>query len=561
MLKKALKQFLLEGKAVVLILLGTVAWSWTMVKSGWNFSYGLGFWGANGHDGVWHVALAESLSKGSLGMPVFAGHTLQNYHIGFDLILAVLHKITLLPIVNLYFQILPPILALAIGLLVYRFVWNWQHSKAAAWWSTFFVYFGGGFGYLIGRGESAFWSQQAISTLINPPFALSLVIILLGLTYLVKKKDNLKFWDILSISLLFGILIEIKIYAGLLVLGGLLVAGIYSLIANHKSYILKVFIGTLVVSLPLFLLLNKNSGGLIVWQPFWFLETMMGLSDRVGWPKFFSAMSTYKSGHIWIKGGIAYVAAFAIFIIGNLGTRIIGKINLWKWIKNMKEVGGVEILIVSVILAGGIIPTFFLQEGTPWNTIQFFYYSLFFSGILAGIATSQIKNKVLPILIIILTIPTTILTLKDVYIPERPPAKLSNEEVQALSFLAGKSDGVVLTYPFDALKAKEAEVNPPRPLYLYTSTAYVSAFSTHPTFLEDEINLDITGYNWQAQKKAIEAWYKESDQIIARGFLKDNNIKYIYWVKPQRALLGDKQLGLTNIFENSSVIIYEVGKQ
>lgn len=545
-----------------------------MVKSGWIYSFGMGFWGANGHDGVWHIALIENLSRGSFGMPVFGGFSLQNYHLGFDLLAALLHKFTFIPVVNLYFQILPPIFALLIGTLVYLFVWNWTHSKSASWWSTFFVYFGGGFGFLLGKGESAFWSQQAISTLINPPFALSLIFILVGIIGLQKYVEtNETKYLILSI-LCFGLLMEVKIYAGLLVLGGLLCAILLELIKNkfHPSILLrinifKVFLGSLILSLLLFFAFERGSGSLLVWQPFWFLETMMGLTDRVGWLRFYSAINTYKSGHVWIKLIPAYFIALIIFYVGNLGTRIIKEFLVWKWLKNTKKFGWFEIFSSSIIVAGVIIPMFFLQKGTPWNTIQFFYYSLFFSSILAGVTVSDfIENSrlntyiiyIIEVVIILLTIPTSIFSLKDIYVPGRPPAMLSNDEISALNFLSKQPDGVVLTYPFDSTLAKIAESNPPRPLYLYTSTAYVSAFSKHQTFLEDEVNLDITGYDWQTRLKEIEAWYKEPDQTKARGYLKSNNIKYVYWLQSQRALLGDKQLGLTKVFENPSVIIYKV---
>jgi hypothetical protein len=56
-----------------------------MVKSGVYYGYGIGFWGPNGHDGVWHISLINSLSKGSLEMPIFAGEQIKNYHIGFEL--------------------------------------------------------------------------------------------------------------------------------------------------------------------------------------------------------------------------------------------------------------------------------------------------------------------------------------------------------------------------------------------------------------------------------------------------------------------------------------------
>ena len=115
-----------------------------------------------------------------------------------------------------------------------------------------------------------------------------------------------------------------------------------------------------------------------------------------------------------------------------------------------------------------------------------------------------------------------------------------------------------MTYPSDKYKAKEAEVNPPRPLYLYESTAYVSAFSAKPVYMEDEVNLDITGYNWPERRQKALDFLNTLDQIQARKFLKDNDISYIYWVKPQRASLGEGQLELTRIFENKEVDVYMV---
>jgi hypothetical protein len=535
----------------LLIILGTITWSWTMVKSGLSYPYGLGFWGANGHDGIWHIALSESLSRGSLSMPVFAASQLQNYHIGFDLILAFLHKITFIPILNIYFQILPPIFALLIGFLTYKFVFEWTKSEKASIWSVFFIYFGGSFGWIIGHGESAFWSQAAISTLINPPFALSLIFLLFGLILLSRLEKKFSSLNLLLCSILFGSLIEIKVYAGVLVLGAILVSGLYSLFIYRKLLLLKVFVGSLILSLILYLPLNHNSGSLLVFQPFWFLETMMGLADRINWTRFYSAMLTYRSGHVWIKAVAAYSVAFTIFVIGNFSTRII---FLFRKIKFDE----LNVFIYSIIGTGLIIPMFFLQKGTPWNTIQFFYYSLFFASILTGIVVSQIKNTILLYVIILVTIPTTIITLKDVYVPGRPPAMLSNEELSALSFLSKQPDGIVLTRPFNQAKADAAIDNPPRPLYLYASTAYVSAFSRHQTFLEDEINLDITGYDWKPRRAETLSWYNGKDDILKRQFLTVNKIKYIYWIKNGQSPLDLGKLSLSNIYENNLVTIYQV---
>lgn len=543
-----------------------------MVKSGLMYSYGMGFWGANGHDGIWHIALINSLAKGSIENPVFSGIQLQNYHIGFDLLIAVISRITTISPAVLYFQVVPPILALAIGLLTYRLVFTWKKSRTAALWSVFFVYFGGSWGWVVSflrfgviSGESMFWSQQSISTLINPPYALSIALLLTGLILLANKGKK-TIVRVVLISLIFGILIQVKSYAGLLALSALAVAAVFDYLRNKEWHLSIVFILSLLISIILFFPLNKDSSSLIVWQPFWFLETMMGLSDRLGWDKFFSAMTNYRMGGDWIKAFLAYGVAFVIFWFGNLGTRAIKELQVLFWIKNWRDQSWLEVFFAVMITSGVLIPVFLVQKGTPWNTIQFLYYSLFLSSILAGITVDGLLSKIkasklfisFSILVIILTIPTTIATLFEVYIPQRAPARVTDSEVSALKFLREQPDGVVLTYPFDEAKAKEAEVNPPRPLYLYVSSAYVSAFSNKNVYLEDEVNLNIMNYPWKERRLEVENFLSSKDETYVRNFLRSNNITYIYWLKGQRAILGESQLGLSKIFENDLVDIYKV---
>lgn len=531
--------FVTKRKHWLLILTGTVTWSLTMIKSGWHYKYGLGFWGANGHDGVWHLALIEGLAKGSGQMPVFAGEAIKNYHIGFDLLLAIVHRLSGIPSSVLYFQLTPPLLALAIGWLTYKFVNEWTRSEVTGLWALFFVYFGGSLGWIVGHGESTFWSTQAISTLINPPFALSLVLLLIGLLLLKRKK-----W--IWAGIVFALIPHVKIYGGLLAFAGLLAGSI----KNHN--LLK----TLGVGVGIYLIINyqllTNNSQLIIWQPGWYLETMMGLSDRLSWPHFYSAMINYRLTKNWLKAIPAYAVAFGIFWVGNMGTRILA-------IKQMKRLSWENIFMLTIIIGGGVVPMLFLQTGTPWNTIQFFYYSLFFSGLLASEVMAKIKNKLVVVAIVGLTLPTTWQALKN-YLPARPPARLATEEVQALQFLAQQPEGVVLTYPYDVFAAKAAEADPPRPLYLYDSTAYVAAFSQHPVYLEDEVNLNITGYDWKYRRGLSEDFFKTTDARFAKNFLQANSIKYIYLanIAKNRPILSDSQLGMVNVFENPQAAIWIV---
>ncbi len=574
MLKKVLNYLFQEvdKKALLLIFIGTFIWYLTTIKSGLIYKYGMGFWGAHGHDAVWHIALIESLSRGSTEIPVLSGFTLQNYHIGFDVFVALLHKITFIPVRFLYFQVLPPVFAFLIGLFSYKFVYSWTKSSLAAFWAVFFVYFGGGWGWLVhlvryGRlgGDSMFWAQSSATTLVNPPFALSIVVLLLGML-IIQNIKKIAFKKIIIAGILFGLLIQIKIYAGLLVLTGLFVTSIYLWLKKKSRIFLYLFGCTLFVAILMFFVI-PSSGRLISYSPFWFLEGLMTYGDRLHWDWYSRAMLTTRQGGIIYKALILYIFAFLIFWFGNLGTRVVSSLAIVNWIRNFRKLGWIEVFIGTVILAGIVVPILFVQSGTAWNTIQFTYYSLFFSGLLAGVAMpelikllTQINSnfgKIFTILTILLTLPTTLTTIRHYY-TNTPPAKISNYEIEALKFLEKEPKGIVLSAQPIGMNYLGREAEAPKPLFMYDSTAYVSAFTKKPVYLEDEVNLTIMNYPWQERREKLDEFLKDSNSPEGFAFLRDEEIDYIYLVKRSGVGLDENALRIDNIFDNEEVIIYEV---
>lgn len=564
-----LQRFLSTNKfSFFLIILGSITWYLTMVKSGLVYSFGMGFWGANGHDGVWHLALASNLARGSFEMPIFAGEQLTNYHIGFDLLLAFLYKITSISLVTWYFQILPICFSLLIGILVLVLLSLWKRTAVEKIWVIFFIYFGGSAGWLINLvrgqeigGESMFWSQQAISTLINPPFSLSLIFMLAGLVGFYRYSQKRSRISALVSIIAFGVLIQIKAYAGVLVLAALFFSSLFFAVKKKGMSLFYIFGGSLFISLLIFLPLNQSSQNLLVFKPFWFWETMMAVSDRFYWPRFYEAMINWRAAGIWHKAISAYFVAYLIFWYGNLGTRLLGEIYLWRLIVKRK-LQLIDVFLISICVFGFIFSTLFVQRGSSWNTIQFFYYSLFVMGIYAGFAASDIMSKLgkragrlFLAATIVFTLPTSLTSLKH-YLPSTPPSRITHLELAALNFLNEQPNGVVLTYPFDRDSFDEAIA--PRPLYKYVSTSYVSAFSQKIVYLEDEVNLDITSYDWRVRKAQVLTFYESLDQDFVYRFLREKNIEYIYWLAGQRARLGESQLGIEKIFENDEVNIYKV---
>lgn len=556
--------------AIGVIFLGSSSWLITVVKSGLIYTYGLGFWGPNGHDGIWHLSLISSLQKNiPPENPIFAGEVLTNYHYFFNLLLAKSGQLLYIDSVDLLFRFYPFMFAVFCGILTFiaarniylKFDQDFKIAFVSGLSAMFFMYFGGSFGWIVSYfrdksfgGESMFWSQQAISTLLNPPFAISLVLLLTGMVIFIelptktfKKSFSKDFlYKIFPLILVWGSVIEFKAYAGVLILLSLGIVALERLIKKDFAYFSIALFSGVLASL-VFLPANIESSALFIWSPFWIITTMVQFQDRLGWQRLDLAM---QSGVLY-KIVLSYVLATVIFFVGNLGTRIIFVFSLLKLVS-------IRILLYIVIL-GSIFTLFFIQKGTNWNTIQFFYYVLFVLNIFAGISLALVFKKfgfkvgsVIFIVLILFTIPTSLSNLNQ-YIPDRPPAMLSLDEYEALNILRKLPDGNVLTLPYDS-KSKDKYASP-IPLYAYESTAYVAAFSGKSSFLEDTVNLEILGIDYKGRLNLQRDFIRSVD--IAKKLLEKENIRYVYINKARNISFDGEKSGLTKIFENDGAVLYK----
>ncbi|MBI2086490.1 hypothetical protein HYT74_04060, partial [Candidatus Daviesbacteria bacterium] len=544
--KKILFHISLKNKfyfmVISLIGIGTVFQQMPVFKNGLHFPYGLGFWGPNTHDGLWHMALINQLMKSvPPENPIFAGEILKNYHYFYDLLVAATSFATGIPVSDLLFRFYPLIFSLGLGIGTYYLV---KGSKLAILFSLYLVYFAGSFGWIVEfikfrhlGGESAFWANQSISFNLNPPFAISLLIVIAILLLLPNQKN------ILALIILSGTLVAFKAYAALLILLSFLLTGLFK---RDLKYLAVFFAGS---SLAAVLFFSNFSLGkqLFIFSPFWFIHSMIDSPDRVGWARVTLArVAGWESGN-WFKFLAAEAIGLVLFIAGNLGTRVVALFSLAR----------MNLFMVIFALLSAFIPILFIQAGNPWNTIQFLYYFLYISSVVGGIVLAKIFNRgiggAIFVIILLLVTPINSWATANGYLSKIPHAFVSNQELEALNFLTGKQ-GVVLTYPYDEkLKNKLVE---PWPLVAYDSTSYVSALSGKVAFVEDEGQNQILLTEYKKRLVAAKDFFVRISS--GNDFLKDNNIKYIYLPRIFKMTLDDRNLSLNLIFENQEILIYEV---
>lgn len=564
------KKIKIEFNAQTIIVLGVfiigIAGQLAVISPSGIFQNGdLLFWSAHGHDGAWHIALMEEIKKGyPFENPSFAGEKLVNYHFFSDILPAMTSKYLPFSNLDLYFRIFPFFYSLFLGASAYYLTKRITNNFTASIWATIFTYFAGSFGFIVTYlksksigGESIFWATQPQSSSGNPPQIVSNFLVLGALYFLItflQKKNKLNF---AICVLLFGTLSSFKIYAGVVLLLALGLAGIWQLIRERKLDLLLLSILSGILSALLYFPNSTGGASFLIFQPWWYIRTMIVEPSRLNLLDWELRRQTYIYEHnwkrvIWLEG-----MGLLIFFFGNLGMRFIG---IWEFLKKSKDSlkNYFDLVFISIIILSFILPLLFLQKGVASNTSQFLQYFVLLFGILAGITTSQITSrfKFLISVIIILMIPTQVGLLHEFY-SRAAFAKISSQELEALKFVkenTSESD-VILTPPYNQyLDLKDGTPN----IWDWFDTSYISAFTSRRTYMDDYEQNDIMGYDYKPRFEIKKTIFESKDADIVKKSLSQTNANILYFPKAEKPKISPKDLGLSVIFENQDLEVWKI---
>ncbi|MFA5828019.1 MAG: hypothetical protein WC841_01470 [Candidatus Shapirobacteria bacterium] len=534
-----------------------------IIRSGISYDFGIGFWGPNAHDMIWHLSLVNHLKNPfQIPLPTFSGQLLKNYHPFYNILVSYLSKISGISPSLWLFQIMPLLMSFSILYLSYSLGEKITGKTHGGLLLVFLNTFANSFGWIITLirsgtfgGESLFWSMQSSSTLINPPYALSLIflLVLILILYQHPYHQHLSAQKLVIVGLILVLCPITKSYSAIPLYGFFSVFSLAALKNKNFQPIIMLAISLALAAL-LFSIYNKSSVSLLIYKPFWFINSMIESKDRLYLPVIANMRYTLEAANrIGPRLIGLYLIGFASFVIGNFSWRVIGFLSLSQ--KQNK-------ILAAIILLLTLIPTFFIQSGTSWNTIQFLYYALFLSNILLTIHITTNLQKVSIKILLFLVLTTSLLSNIDFiqnYTGNPPPTAIDRNELEAISFLNKLPPGTILTYPFDQY-SKLIHPSTPLPIYLYETTSYLAAYTKHQTFVDDYMNLQNSGYNWTERLDSSKKFFDQKSIYQDRGFLVNNGIDYIYLAGSQKNKTDLKidQLYIKNIFENPEIIIYKV---
>lgn len=534
-----------------------------VMPSGSHYCYnsvcGLFFWGAHEHDGIWHLALINNaFSSWPAQFPTYAGEMLSGYNALLDIVLRVINQVTRIPAALLYFKIIPLLWFASMILVWSKFGQLYSKSKWYASSLMFFVFFGNSFSYIFRYfhegtiwGASGILSMQSPQMLNNIQFALTLP--LLGLLLILFKKEQHTWKDSLWLGCLNFLMMGLKFYGGVVTMAMSTVFAITLLL--HKKWkqgITALATSALGFGISTLLFYNPLSGlstsSILTFKP---MATVHPIIEEMG--LFYAPHIANLRNNLYASdGGIRLVlielTTLLLFVVFNWGTRIIGILSVRR--------KPFDLILITGILTGLSMNVLFIQRGEWWNTVQFLYYATFLSSIYAAQTLSKWMDSgklwLLPVVItLVLTIPNAIDTYR-IFSSYPPQSYVSDMEMKALGELKQLPAGTVLALPSGTTTDSVRQI--PKPLYSRYDTAYVAAFSGKQTYLNDLVQLRLTGIDY----------LNRVDRVGSGDCSALVQVKYIYIAGDQKQIeIWQKcdTYRLSEIYKNTEAAIYLISQQ
>lgn len=543
----------------VFIAFGTVILGSLIFRSGWMGNGGLTF--TEYRDSFWHLGLMEELVRQIPPLhPGFAPLPLTNYHYFAHLFGAGFLSLNVFNSLDFYFRLFPFFLTLLYGLSLFIVSRKLTKTALGANLAVIFGYFTGSFAYVLPLflkypgfdwHESSFWLSQPFSMVINPSFALSAGLFLIVVFLLTKILEDQKWQWSIPLILIAGTLISFKVYAGILVLGGLLVCGIWNFFKTRSPLLIINAVLVTILSLCLFIPVNgKDAGSFLVFLPGWFLRSMVESPDRVQIVDWILRENTYAAAGNTFAILRYRAVELLIYLVGNLGIRVLGIVTVIAILKKLFHMTVAEFFLLATATVGLIMPLLFVQNGSIANTVQFSYYSLIIFSLFLAIfvnkmlngKTSRVKIGIITILFI-LAIPTSVKTFSGSIFPSSTMG-VGQEQLAAFNFFKTntKIDDIILV---------------PGTIS-YTGSLIVGTLSNRRLYYSDRLMAENTHKDFKTREANLQIFYNSTDKKWNTSLLKDNFVNYVYVDKTVITGFNPSYSPLAKVFSNNTIDIYKV---
>lgn len=556
-------------KSLATVIVLSIIFSFITLLSG-EFGQTIRIISAHGADGLWHLSIINELKNNfPPEFPNLSGIPMRSYHFFSDFLLAKISNIFNISPSLLYFQFFPPLYALLWGTGVYALVKRWTGSKETSLWAVFLTMFGGSFAFIMHLHghtqyslDDMFGITQPASALVNPPFATSVVIIIASLFSILNYTKTRNNRWLFPLILFAGMIPLFKVHAAMILFAGLgFVTFIKFLQKDFVPIAMMAGVGVLFFST---FWVFAGGQAFLVYAPLWAPHNV--LNDNLPWYGYREKQYTYSRLSV-IKGMVEIeLYALYVFIIGSLGTRVLGLLLLPIFLLRKAKLPGLfASTLIIMTFVSIFIPLFFIQSVQPFDIIQVAWYFLFLISLFAALGLGLFSNflekrfgmlfKLIFLLIfLILTLPSAYEKYKT-YITLPPPVA-EGPYYDALEFLKNQNSySVLLQMPGEHIGINKESISS---WYTFESSLVILAFGEKQGFLT-------RGYADYGIDKSSKTESLSKLMQYTRGLgsnaeeieyeLRINRISFIYSKEPL-PLLGEVK-GVVKVFENEAATIYK----
>lgn len=355
---------------IFLILLGSVVMSFIMWTSAQYTKDGsLLFYAVNAYDGIWHISLIENLTKHFPPThPGLSDISLRGYNFFYDLLIANIHKLYPIPIVDLVFHYMPFALSLLFGIATLAMGKFLKFTKIGVAILLFLTYFAQGFGTFLPLMFSFQYQSPIVHSAANiadPSVVLSLILFYAAFILLFAKKPSL-----LAIFCL-AVLPMIKIYMAVLAFVALAVVACFALFGKREYFYGKILLLSGFFAAILYLPINFGAGSL-VFAPLLLYRHYMESGSVIPEYQWILKLQTFEAHQNYLRIALLYILALFFFFVPSLGIRLISIFS----IKNLfrKDFYILQnIFLFTVVVVGIVIPSLFIQSVAVFVVVQFLW--------------------------------------------------------------------------------------------------------------------------------------------------------------------------------------------
>ncbi|MGH7245756.1 MAG: hypothetical protein ACREGI_02365, partial [Candidatus Levyibacteriota bacterium] len=355
--------------------------------------------------------------------------------------------------------------------MIFIFIKKWSKSTLAGFWGVLLTEFGGGFAFIfkiLGHQGISFDNglgmlQPAVS-LVNPPFAISIALLVAGLfSLLMYMETNEKQWEI-PLILFFGLITEFKVYAGMVALAGFFLITVIKFFQKKYrfSYLFAAILFLFFITYWRF----TGSAGFLILYPLWNPLSLFRQNLSFMLPNIDDKIEKYTQYSVISQLVKVYAIMFGVFIFGNIGTRAFGLLCLF--FKKQRQIlfSSFSLMLGFMTLVAFFIPLFFIQSIKVFEITQMFNYFLFFVALFSAVGIAGFFSKKFhPVIKVILIALFLVITLPSAY--EQlygynigwQSFIVSPATIKATTFLSqqGTYDDTMLVFPRKEIQPKDVQ--------------------------------------------------------------------------------------------------------